>query len=461
MIKQFKLSKKMIAVISGIVVLLAIYTGMSIYFTNHFFWGTKLNNSDIAGKTVEQVNAVMTEKTKTYSLNVQERNGASESISGSNIGLKDNCEEIISNLKNSQKAYNWLLGSIFKKDTVVEQTVEYDQTLLDKAIKNLKCLQNNNVVQPQNPTIDYNNGQYVINKEVIGNKLDKDSVKDNITNAIQVLNTNVDLEAANCYANPTYTSTSKEVTAAKDVLTKYISAKITYNIGNNVEVVGADTIKGFTTVSSDYQVSLDKDKVYAYVLSLAKKYNTYGKTRTFTTSLGTQVSVSGGDYGWIIDKNSETEELMSDIENGQVTTKELHYTQTATSHDANDIGNTYVEINLTAQHLWFYKNGSLVTQGDVVTGNVSNNTATPQGVYYIKAKERNTTLKGEDYATPVSYWMPFNGGIGIHDAWWRDKFGGTIYQTGGSHGCVNSPMELVTAIYNSIDVGTPVVVYNN
>lgn len=461
MIKQFKLSKKMIAVISGIIVLLGIYTGMSVYFTNHFFFGTKLNNSDIAGKTVEQVNDAMTEKTKTYSLNVQERNGASESISASDIGLKDNSEEIVSNLKNSQKAFNWLLGSIFKKDTVAEQTVDYDQTLLDKAIKNLKCLQGNNVVQPQNPTIDYNNGQYVINKEVVGNKLDKDGVKDNITNAVKVLNTNIDLEAANCYQNPSYTSTSQEVTAAKDALTKYISSKITYSIGNSVEVVGPDVIKGFTTVSSDYQVSLDKDKVYEYVLSLAKKYNTYGKTRTFTTSLQTQVSVSGGDYGWIVDKNSETEALMSDIENGQVTTKDLTYTQTATSHDANDIGNTYVEINLTTQHLWFYKNGSLVTQGDVVTGNVANNTATPTGVYYIKTKEKNATLKGEDYTTPVNYWMPFNGGIGIHDALWRDKFGGTIYQTTGSHGCINSPMELVTAIYNSIDTGTPVIVYNN
>ena len=171
--------------------------------------------------------------------------------------------------------------------------------------------------------------------------------------------------------------------------------------------------------------------------------------------------MSGGDYGWIVDKNAETEALMSDIENGQVTTKDLTYTQTATSHDANDIGNTYVEISLTTQHLWFYKNGSLVTQGDVVTGNVANNTATPTGVYYIKTKEKNATLKGEDYATPVNYWMPFNGGIGIHDALWRDKFGGTIYQTSGSHGCINSPMDLVTAIYNSIDAGTPVIVYNN
>lgn len=106
-----------------------------------------------------------------------------------------------------------------------------------------------------------------------------------------------------------------------------------------------------------------------------------------------------------------------------------------------------------------YKNGSLVVQGDVVTGNVSENDATPAGVYRLKYKERNATLKGQGYSSPVSYWMPFNGGIGIHDANWRSVFGGEIYKTGGSHGCVNSPYDLAKTVFENIDAGTPVVCY--
>jgi lipoprotein-anchoring transpeptidase ErfK/SrfK len=55
--------------------------------------------------------------------------------------------------------------------------------------------------------------------------------------------------------------------------------------------------------------------------------------------------------------------------------------------------------------------------------------------------------------------MPFNGGIGIHDATWRRKFGGDIYKRDGSHGCINCPLSLAKTIYENIDVGTPIICY--
>ncbi len=111
------------------------------------------------------------------------------------------------------------------------------------------------------------------------------------------------------------------------------------------------------------------------------------------------------------------------------------------------------------QHLSFYKNGSLIVQGDVVTGNVSTKNPTPEGIYRLKYKERNATLKGEGYSAPVDFWMPFNGGIGIHNASWRNEFGGNIYMANGSHGCINAPYDLAKVIFNNIDEGTPVICY--
>lgn len=55
--------------------------------------------------------------------------------------------------------------------------------------------------------------------------------------------------------------------------------------------------------------------------------------------------------------------------------------------------------------------------------------------------------------------MPFNGGIGIHDAIWRSQFGGNIYKTNGSHGCVNAPPYLAQKIFENIEPGTPIVCY--
>ena len=119
-----------------------------------------------------------------------------------------------------------------------------------------------------------------------------------------------------------------------------------------------------------------------------------------------------------------------------------------------------MEINLTAQHLFFYKEGKLVVESDFVSGNESRGWSTPAGAYPLTYKQRNATLKGQNYATPVSYWMPFNGGIGMHDAYWRSSFGGKIYKTNGSHGCINLPPAVAKTVYENISAGMPVLCYH-
>jgi len=118
-----------------------------------------------------------------------------------------------------------------------------------------------------------------------------------------------------------------------------------------------------------------------------------------------------------------------------------------------------LEIDLTKQYLWFYKNGTLITKGSVVTGNVSSNHTTPPGTYKLTYKQKDAVLRGPGYAAPVTYWMPFNGGIGLHDASWRAAFGGEIYKTNGSHGCINAPYQVAEAVFKNIEAGVPVICY--
>ena len=125
----------------------------------------------------------------------------------------------------------------------------------------------------------------------------------------------------------------------------------------------------------------------------------------------------------------------------------------------NDIGDTYIEVDMGAQHMWAYKDGALVIDTDVVTGNISRHYGTPAIVAQIQYKDRNAVLRGDNYATPVKYWMPFYGNYGIHDASWRREFGGTVYLTNGSHGCVNTPPAAMKVIFETMDSGTPVVLY--
>lgn len=123
------------------------------------------------------------------------------------------------------------------------------------------------------------------------------------------------------------------------------------------------------------------------------------------------------------------------------------------------IGNSYIEINLEKQRIWFYKKGKLVDSSSIISGNVSKKTETRKGVFAIFSKETKRTLSGEDYEVFVDYWMPFDGGIGLHDAKWRYNFGGSIYKTNGSHGCVNLPSYMAKKIFENVSVGYTVVVY--
>ena len=55
--------------------------------------------------------------------------------------------------------------------------------------------------------------------------------------------------------------------------------------------------------------------------------------------------------------------------------------------------------------------------------------------------------------------MPFFNGYGLHDATWRDEFGGTIYKTNGSHGCINLPYSKAEILFNNISAGCTIVVF--
>lgn len=119
-----------------------------------------------------------------------------------------------------------------------------------------------------------------------------------------------------------------------------------------------------------------------------------------------------------------------------------------------------VEIDLTNQHLYLFKDGDIVLETDFVSGNMSKaDCVTPPGVFGLTYKTRNAILRGANYETPVNYWMPFNGNVGMHDATWRRAFGGTIYLTSGSHGCINLPLHMAASIYEYVSTGFPVVCY--
>ena len=109
--------------------------------------------------------------------------------------------------------------------------------------------------------------------------------------------------------------------------------------------------------------------------------------------------------------------------------------------------------------MYYYRNGKLELETPIVTGNTGRRWGTPEGVNYVYAKGRNRILRGPGYESPVNFWMPVKGNIGIHDAAWRSEYGGEIYKSSGSHGCINTPYDAMSDLYEMVEIGTPVVMF--
>mgnify|MGYP001243277023 FL=1 len=454
-----KQKKAIIPVITFLCTVIIAYMGMSIYFINHFYFGTVINGVNISGKSLKETEAIMASNLQNYRLSLIERKGIIEYIKAEDIGLQYSLNDALRKIKDSQKPFKWIFKCFHHAGYDIKVDLTFNEELLKQRMDRLYCFHEEHIEEPENPGFLYIDNEYVIIDGSPGNKVDKDILYSRVSDCILNGKTEIDLEAEDCYIKAPYHSDSREVIAAKELLNKYVSSRITYIFGDKHEVVDGVIINTWLTVDNDYQVGIDEEKVRNYINELSNRYCTVGKTRNFVTSSGEIIKIGKGDYGWAINRTEEVQYLISAIQEGATIIKEPSYEQTAFAWGGNDIGNSYVEIDLSKQHIWFYKNGTLIVHGDIVTGNVKKNHATPRGIYRLKYKTRNVVLRGPSYAVPVSFWMPFNGGIGIHDASWRSKFGGEIYKTDGSHGCINCPYNVAKEIYHHITPGTPIICY--
>lgn len=254
-----------------------------------------------------------------------------------------------------------------------------------------------------------------------------------------------------------------EETDAEKLEKKLAEFNIRIPFGSEAETLGTEDAKSYLTIQDGRITAINEEAVREYVNALSKKYDTFGISREFKRHDGSVISVTGGDFGWWMDRATTAAELCERIKNLESGDFEPVYFGTGLGFKTggNDIGTTYVEIDLDAQHLYVYRDSSMVEESDFVSGCLMKGNGTPVGTYGITYKERDATLVGENYSSSVSYWMPFNGNVGMHDASWRNEFGGHLYYMNGSHGCINLPKSKAEKIYSIVEKGEPVVVFGS
>ena len=458
-----KINRKKLFIILGSVVgaVLVIYVGLSIFFMSHFYFNATLNGKNVSGYSADKVFDNWEDEIGNYSLKIVESDGTESELKGSDIDMVLQWDDTIARMISKQNGFAWPAKLFNPDQNTSEAIVTFDEDKLDSALDGFPFMDKSKQIDPVDATVsDYDKKDgYTLVESVSGTAIDKPVLKENIEKALYGLADTYQITEGNGYLAPKIANDDEKLLAAIDTMNKYAGSEIDYEIGSENETLDINTFADWLSVNDNEKVEIDEEKVADYVAELGTKYNTYGKSKQLATSYGTTITMSNCHYGWKIDAETEAAAIVDDIKGGEKVTRDLNYQYTAASHTGNDYGNSYVEINLTAQHLYLYKNGSLVIDSEFVSGNPSKGNATHTGVFGVTYTERDATLKGQNYATPVSFWMPFNGNEGMHDATWRSSFGGSIYKRNGSHGCVNLPYSVAQTIFENVSAGFPVFVY--
>lgn len=442
-----------------LIALLVCYLCTASYYAEHFFPGTVLNGVAVDKMTVEEAEDKVAQEVADYIFSLETRDGDKYQIIGPDIDYTYVPGTEIHDILQQQDEYKWISARKGKKEIDLEVSAAFNANKLDKVVAQLPCFQPEYINKPKDAYLRETDIGYELVPAEDGNQIRLADVQKLAREAVDRGDENLTL-TDEVYEEPKVKSNDKKLKKALKNINSYLHTTIRYDVGEEGEVLDSSRIKEWITIGADYSVTLDESKVTSYVQYLASKYNTYGDVRVFKTSLGDKVKIGGGDYGWVIDKEKEKNQLLSEIKSGKTIEREPVFNQTAeVKSETYDIGNTYVEVDYTNQHMYFYEKGKLKLESDIVTGNISRNNGSPDGLFKIVYKERDATLVGENYASDVKYFMVFAYNVGFHDASWRNDFGKEIYKDSGSHGCINMPSDLAEKLYQILPTGTPVIAY--
>lgn len=465
---------KITGIVAAMVVVTAgcAYAGVSYYYSDKFFEGTTINGIDCSGMTAYEVEQALASKVEDYSIEVASRNLEPQAISGDLIDYRYMSDGGVLKLLKQQKPYEWVTGFFEPRTFTAAENITYDKEMLQNQVKQLNCAKDENQVTPENAYVAFKDTQFEIVPETEGSKLKLKQAYKVLEQAVAGSERTVDFGSnPDVYEKAEVTSDSPDLQATVDSYNNFTKASITYLFGENKVTLDGSTIKDWLQFDEKGQLLNDdasfQQHIADFVAQLAYDYDTVGTEREFYTTSGRTVYVYGDAYGWMIDQGAEAEQLTQEIRSGTQIEREPVYSMRANSRGYNDLGNTYIEVDLSDQHMYYYQDGSIILDSAIVSGNMSySDRQTPSGIYTLYYKKSPDVLRGKqlpdgkyEYEQPVTYWMPFNGGIGFHDADWQPYFGGDRYLDGGSHGCINMPPDNAAVLYSIIDYGVPIVCF--
>ena len=445
---------------------IVVYLGIAYFYRDVFMVNTWINGVYCTGKTVKEVNTELLCDTEAPFLTITNSKGETALID-----LKDAsyAEDYTQNLKqyiNKKQSLFWPLYLSEEKYIELSPENTLDEKALKRLVLGLDIVQEEASQEMKVEIVSGENGYELQNglKQAFQPEAFAEYVcrmyRDSGIIAFQTTE-------SGAYEDVVPTVEQLETLALWEKLEEFLDCGIVYDMG--AEQIALDKKITSTFVLTDDSgeilpdangnLQVNEDNIVAFVESLVAEYTTCDTQLAFSATRGEIVNVPYVTYGTKLDLEAEIEYLLEAFAQDVQEVHTPKYVQEGYVRGKNDIGDTYIEIDMTNQKLYGYKDGELLIETDIVTGNMRRGWDTPEGVNYVYKKQKDRILRGQGYASPVDYWMPVKGAIGIHDADWRKEFGGEIYKTNGSHGCINVPPQIMPTVYETYEVGTPVIMF--
>ena len=471
-----------VSVLGAVVCLLLLavgYLSLGSKYKEIFYPNTYINGIDCSNMTAREAEEKILSALEDYTLTIRFRGNKTETIAGKDFEYTYASDGSIENFLEEQDYRFWFSESKKEHTYTVKTLATYSEDLLTEHVNALPELKKSSMKAPEDARIEYKDNQYVIIDSKEGTTLNPKDVLKAVQEAVADAEPELDLEEGGFYARPSVLSDDKKLVSQVQQLNELANAHITYTLPDNTTVeLTPEMLKEWLTQNEDGSYSRDEaayeEHLRTFIADLSAKANTNGSDRLFDTTMDGTITVPYSTYsnfkGYEVDTDGELETLKAQIDEHQFITREPVYLTTGGGVGNHGVGGTYVELNLSRQHLWYYKDGTLAFDTNIVSGTMTTWRYTPAGWYQVAVKSSPHTMKGEInpatnepiYIATCTYWMNFipSLGIGFHDYdSGRSDWSSTAYLYNGSHGCINMHLSDAKTLYGMLEVGTPVIVY--
>ena len=461
----------LIPILILLALLLGTYAGGVHYATQKFLPNTSILGIDVSGKTSAEVEELL--ETQDLVIDVEQKSPKGESITES-INLAEVAGATItydtSEILQSQDKYRWF-KSFFEPRNVGDVKIEgnFDEEQLKQAISKLYSQDAKTAVEPKDARIEIDGKTVKIVPDEAGSIVDSKIAVERILSAAQAVvrgEGKQKVSLADACKEPAIKANDPNLLAEKKFLEDIFAKKITvYATSDSTLSIEGEEVFGLLDVEGT-EKSVNGDKLYALVDKITDDYyvNKYeyiyfdDLMEKLEEALLSEDPEPVVEASWYINypepEPEPTTTASSSSSSSSSGSSSSSSSSSSSESSSGGVVSSYIDVSITEQMLYYYENGELILSSPIVTGTRGVDD-TPTGYYTITSRVPNARLRGPTWDEVVNFWMGIDnyGSYGLHDAPWRDEYGGDIYINNGSHGCVNLPYWAASQLFSLVTIG--------